>query len=197
MSKKTEKAKAATTAQTAPANVTPLPGAATAATPIKAKKVTKPKVEVPQTPAQIAAKEALAKADADAHEELLKNSAGKIEAADKKIADAAAALKTAHAERKALNVALGIKGVFGGKKVSTLKYVKDYPMKGEGEKAVQTGAPQARAILEIVKAGGVTGVTREVVVKTMETAINTKMDRSRLLSYYTSRMVADGVISAE
>jgi hypothetical protein len=163
--------------------------AATAATPAtpatpKTKKV---KVEVPLTPAQQAAKEAMDKANADARAELLANSAEKIAAANQKIKDAQAAVTAAKAELKALNKAVGVKGVFGGKKASTLTYKGEYP---EGK-----GAPQARAILAIVKTGKAAGLAREAVVTAMKDAIKTNMDRSRLLSYYTSRMVADGVIT--
>lgn len=186
MSKKNKAA--AAQAATPPANA--VAGTAEPGTPAPAKaKVKKTKVQVPLTEAQKAAQEALDKANAQAREELLANSKEKIEAADKKIADCEAALKQAKAERKAINVALGVKGVFGGKKTNKLTYVKDYP---EGK-----GAPQARAILEIVKAGGKDGVAREKVVETMKTAIDTKMDRSRLLSYYASRMAADGVVTLE
>lgn len=153
----------------------------------KPAKVKKTKVVVPLTEAQLKAQEALDKANAAAREELLANSQEKITAKEKEIAEIEAKLKTAKGELKAIKVAIGIKGTFGGKKANTLIYAKDYPDK--------KGAPQARAILEIVKAGGKTGVAREKVVETMKTAITTTMDRSRLLSYYTSRMVADGVIT--
>lgn len=179
MAKKTKEVKAAeptaTNAEGQPTNVVKLP------------KVKKVKIEVPLTPAQQTAKEAMDKANADARAELLANSSEKIAAADQKIKDALAVVVAAKAERKALNKALGIKGVFGGKKASTLFYAGEYP---EGK-----GAPQARAILQIVKAGGKNGVERSKVVETMKEAIKTNMDRSRLLSYYTSRMVTDGVIT--
>lgn len=176
-------------ATTPPANAvagTAEPG--TPAAPAKAK-VKKTKVQVPLTDAQKAAQEALDKANAQAREELLANSKEKIEKADAKIAACEEALKVARAERKAINVALGVKGTFGGKKCNKLTYVKDFP---EGK-----GAPQAKAILEIVKAGGKDGVAREKVVETMKTAINTKMDRSRLLSYYASRMADAGVVKLD
>lgn len=184
MANKKDKAKATTPENPAAAPAAP----ATDAAP-KAKRTKKPKVEIPLTEAQQKAKAALDKANEDARAEILANSAGKIAEADKKIEDILAKLKVAREERKALNKALGIKGVFGGKKVSKFTFVKDFP---EGK-----GAPQARAILEIVKAAGPDGVDRATVVKTMESAIKTNMDRSRLLSYYTSRMVADGVFTTQ
>lgn len=181
MSNKKNKTVTSTTTPTA----MPAPGVVGVTPKVKKTKV---KVEIPLTPAQVTAKEAMDKANAEAQAELRANSAGKIAEADKKIADIIVKLTAAKAERKALNKALGIKGVFGGRKATKLTYVQDYP---EGK-----GAPQARGILEIVKAAGKDGIAREDVVKTMEKAIKTNMDRSRLLSYYTSRMVADGVISA-
>lgn len=152
-------------------------------------KVKKTKVEVPLTPAQLEAKAALAKADADARLQLIEASKGKLEGAEKVVAEAKAAFDAAKAALKALRKTVGIKGTFGGKKIATFFYVQDFP---EGK-----GAPQARAILEIVKAGGAKGVARDQVVETMKTAIDTKMDRSRLLSYYASRMVEAGVIRGE
>lgn len=157
------------------------------ATPAKVKKPKAPKVEIPLTEAQKAAKEALEKANKEAKEELQKNAKEKIEIADKAIEEAKSALKKAQLERKALNKALGIKGQFGGKKVNTLVYVKDFPE--------NKGAPQARAILEIIKAGGKDGISREKVVETMKTAITTSMDRSRLLSFYTSKLIEAGTVA--
>ncbi len=152
----------------------------------KVKKTKAPKVEVPLTPAQEAARKMLADADAAARQELIANSSEKIGAAEAKVAAAKAEVTKAVAELKALKKAVGIKGTFGGKKIDTFFYVKDFP---EGK-----GAPQARQILEIIKAAGIDGINREKVVETMKTVINTKMDRSRLLSYYASRLVEAGVV---
>ena len=170
----------ATASETAPVTIT---------APVALVKKTKAvKIELPKTEAQIAAQKILDEANAAAQAQLVRDSAGKIDDATQKVVEAKNAVKVAAAELKALKKAVGIKGVFGGgKKITTLTYATDYP---EGK-----GAPQARAILEIIKAGGAAGVTREVVVKTMETAIQTNMDRSRLLSYYCSKMIADGVIT--
>lgn len=153
----------------------------------KVKKPRASKVEVPLTPAQQAAKEAMEKANADAKAELIANAQEQLAGADAKIAAAKETVKAAMAERKALRKALGIKGSFGGAKANTFTFVTDYP---EGK-----GAPQARQILEIVKASSPNAVSRADVVATMKTTIVTKMDHSKLLSYYASRMVADGVMS--
>jgi hypothetical protein len=153
----------------------------------KVKKAKTPKVVIPLTPAQQAAKEALEKANADAKAELIAKAQEQLAGADAKIAEAKALVKQAMAERKALRKAVGIKGSFGGTKANTYTFVKDYP---EGK-----GAPQARQILEIIKASGSTGVSRADIVATMKTTIATKMDHSKLLSYYGSRMVADGVVA--
>ena len=152
----------------------------------KAPRVKKPKVEVPKTEAQLAAEKALADANEAARKELIANSEGKLKAADEKIAQAVKMLAEAKAEKRAIQKALNIKGTFGGKKFNKYVFVQDFP---EGK-----GAPQARQILEIVKAGGADGVDRDKIVETMKAVINTKMDRSRLLSYYASRMVDAGVM---
>lgn len=156
--------------------------------PVTAPKVKRTKVQIPLTPAQEAARLALAQADEAAKAELIANSSGKITEKEAELATAEAQVRTLREELKTLKKAVGIKGVFGGgKKVTHLTFAQDFP---EGK-----GAPQARQILEIVKAAGTAGVARKDVVKTMETVINTKMDRSRLLSYYCSRMIAEGVIT--
>lgn len=178
MSKKTKVNKAETQTGETQTGETPV---------VKKAKVKKVKVQVPLTAAQQAAQDALEKANKAAREEMVANSKEKIAAAEEKIAQCEQALKMAKAERKAINTALGIKGVFGGKRTSKLTFVQAYPE--------DKGAPQARAILEIVKAGGPEGVAREKVVETMKTAIDTKMDRSRLLSFYATRMAADGVVA--
>lgn len=153
----------------------------------KVKKAKTPKVIVPLTPAQQAAKDAMDKANADAKAELIANAQTQLAGADAKIAEAKEAVKLAVAERKALRKAVGIKGSFGGTKANTYTFVTDYP---EGK-----GAPQARQILEIVKAGGSAGVSRADVVATMKTTIVTKMNHSKLLSFYGTRMVQDGVVA--
>lgn len=184
MAKKNKNVASAPVATEAPKTETqPTEAPATAAAP----KVKKTKVVVTLTPAQEAARQQLAEADAAAKAELIANASGKISAKEEEIVKAEAHAKTLREELKALKKAVGIKGTFGGgTKVKHLTYAQDYP---EGK-----GAPQARQILEIVKAAGNAGVARGDVVKTMETVINTKMDRSRLLSYYCSRMIAEGVI---
>ena len=177
--KETKKATAATAA----------PTAGTAATPTPAK-VKKTKAPVVLTDAQKAAQAALEAANAAARQELIAKSGDALKAADQEIAEAKNAVKLAIAKKKEITKALGIKGTFGGSKVNKLVFVKDFPAEGKGK-----GAPQARQILEIVKTGGAEGVAREKVVELMKTTITTNMDRSRLLSFYTSRMVEAGVIT--
>lgn len=176
MSKETAKS---TTSTTAAAPATP-------ATTAKTTKTKTQKVVVPLTEAQKKAQAALEAANAEARQALVAQSADKIKDADLKIKNAEEVLKKAKAEKTALLKSIGVKGG-AAKKVNRITYVKDFP--------ADKGAPQAKQILEIVKAGGKDGVPRDKVVETMKTVIKTDMDRSRLLSFYTSKMVAAGVIS--
>ena len=152
----------------------------------KVKRTKKVKVEIPLTPAQVAAKAQLDAANRAAHEELIAQSGEKLVEYEANVTAAKEALAKAVAELKAMKKVIGIKGTFGGQKITTFFYLQDFP---EGK-----GAPQARQILEIIKAAGNEGVARNKVVETMKAVINTKMDRSRLLSYYASRLVEAGVI---
>ena len=176
-----------TTAETPQAPATP----EAVPTPV-VQKIKRTKQVIPLTPAQEAARAALAQADQQAREDLLKNSEGRIAELEDVIKKAQLAEAEAKVQLKLIRKAAGIVIKGNGtprvafKSSSVLIFVQDFP--------AGKGAPQARQILEIVKAGGTTGMKREKIVETMKTVINTKMDRSRLLSYYTSRMIQAGVI---
>lgn len=188
MAKKTKNAvPAATAGETTTENNTPEAANAEqlAVTP-KVKRTKKVKVEIPLTPAQLAAKAQLDAANKAAHEELVAQSSEKLAEYEAKVVAAREGVAKALAEFRAMKKAVGIKGTFGGTKVTTFFYLADFP---EGK-----GAPQARQILEIIKAAGTEGIVRDKVVETMKSVINTKMDRSRLLSYYASRLVEAGVV---
>ncbi len=60
---------------------------------------------------------------------------------------------------------------------------------------VLKGAPQAKKIIEILKAAGKKGMTRAELVKAMEGQVVTRQPQSRILGYYQKDLVAQGAMT--
>lgn len=154
------------------------------------------KVAVAKTPAQIAAEEALAKANQEAQEVLRKQAEPLLKPAEDRVNAALKELGEARIELVKVQQAAGIEPTKLAKGTGTrvpkvtvnrLTYVA--PLK-EG-----LGGQQAQ-ILELIKAAGDTGIDREKLVKQMKEVIVTKMDHSRLLSFYQKPLIENGNVTA-
>lgn len=175
---------AVTEGQAAPTNVVALPKIK----PTKSAKVVP--VAVPPTAAQIAAKEALAKADAEAQAELAEKSKGLLEPAQAAVTVAQEVLDKAKAELRAIQQAAGIVPV---KAPRAERSTHGNATKFTFAKDLKDGlGGQQKQILEIIKANGADGISREELVKKMVDVIVTKMDHSRLLSFYTKPLSENG-----